>query len=260
MGKRLENARNLYFDAIRDGKPAEAIKKYSGARYTQHSTPVRDGREGFIAFFDEFLARNPVREIEILRGFEDGQYVFLHVLQTLNNGEFRYVTADIFDTDADGKMIEHWDIIAEMTDDTLSGHSQIDGPTEPEDLDRTEANKTLVRRFLSEVLATGDYARAAEFISSERYIQHNPGIADGIAGFRAFVDSLDADGKSMRYEEVHKVVGCGSLVATLSKVDRGGTGLAVMDLFRVDAGKIVEHWDVIEEITPEETWVNSGKF
>ena len=148
MGTRLDNAKAIYLEAIRDGD-VEAIHRYAGDRYTQHSTPVKNGREGFIEFFEDFLRRNPVRDIEIVRGFEDGQYVFLHAVQRLNDGEFRYVTADIFDTDDDGKLIEHWDMIAEMTDDTVSGHSQVDGPTEVTDLDRTDENKRLVTGFLS---------------------------------------------------------------------------------------------------------------
>jgi predicted SnoaL-like aldol condensation-catalyzing enzyme len=137
VGTRLDNATAIYLEAIRDGD-VDAIHRYAGDRYTQHSTPVKDGREGFIEFFDDFIRRNPVRDIEIVRGFEDGQYVFLHAVQRLNDGEYRYVTADIFGADADGKLIEHWDMIAEMTDDTVSGHSQVDGPTEVTDLDRTE--------------------------------------------------------------------------------------------------------------------------
>lgn len=61
-----------------EARRLSAIGKYSGARYTQHSTPVKDGREGLIEFFEDFHRRNPIRDIEIVRGFEDGQYEFLH--------------------------------------------------------------------------------------------------------------------------------------------------------------------------------------
>ncbi len=91
-------------------------RRVRGARYIQHSWPVKDSRDGFIEFFEDFQRRNPIWDIEIIRGFEDGPYVFLHVTRNLNNGEFRYATADILETDDDAKMIEHWDIIAEMTD------------------------------------------------------------------------------------------------------------------------------------------------
>jgi predicted SnoaL-like aldol condensation-catalyzing enzyme len=260
MGKRLENAKNLYLEAIRDGNATEAIHKYSGGRYTQHSTPVKDGKDGFIEFFEDFHRRNPVRDIKIVRGFEDGPFVFLHVVQNLNNGEFRYVTADIFETDDEAKMVEHWDMITEMVDDTVSGHSQVDGPTEPTDLDKTEQNKALVTAFLNDVLKNGEYDKLTDYISTDSYTQHNPQVGDDIAGLGAFVESLSQQGLSMAYEEIHKVIGCGNFVAALSKMNLGDTDMAVIDLFRIDNARIVEHWDVMEAIQPQETWVNSGKF
>ena len=260
MGKRLENAKALYIEGIRDGDYVEAIHKYAGERYTQHSTPVKDGTEGFIEFFADFVERNPDRDIEIVRGFEDGQYVFLHAVQHLNGGESRWVTADIFDTDDQARMIEHWDIISEWVDETVSGHTQTDGPTEPTDPDKTEENKALVARFVSEVLKDGELARLPDFISTEMYVQHNPQVGDGLGGLGDFVESLRRQGATMRYEEIHNVVGCGSFVAVLSKMDLAGTKMAVIDLFRVEDGLIVEHWDVMEEILPKDQWVNSGKF
>ncbi|MEM6988973.1 MAG: nuclear transport factor 2 family protein [Myxococcota bacterium] len=254
MGQRLENAKRLYLEAIRDGDYENAIHRYAGGRYTQHSTPVKDGKDGFIEFFADFVKRNPVRDIEVVRAFEDGQYVFLHVLQNLNNGEWRYVTADIFDTDDDSKLIEHWDIIAEMQAKTASGRTELDGPTEPKDLDQTQANKQLVRRFIDEVLVPRDLDRLSEFLAAD-VAQHNPGIADGLEAFREH-----AAGSGLRCVKARNVIGCGDFVAALAEYEIGGKPSAVIDLFRVDNGRIVEHWDVIETITPRETWVNSGKF
>ena len=260
MGARLNNAKALYIEAIRDGNYVEAINKYAGERYTQHSTPVKDGKEGFIEFFADFLKRNPERDIEIVRGFEDGQYVFLHVVQTLNGGESRWVTADLFDTDDQARMIEHWDIISEWVDEPVSGHTQVDGPTEPTDLDKTEENKTLVTGFVTDVLKDGKFDKLIDYIWTDTYVQHNPHVGDGLEGLSAYVESLTEQGLSIVYEDIHKVVGCGDFVAVLSKMNLAGKDTAVIDLFRVDDGRIVEHWDVLEEILPGDQWVNSGKF
>ena len=262
MGTRVNNATALYLEAIRDGNYVDAINAYAGDRYTQHSTPVKDGKAGFIEFFAGFTERNPVRDIEIIRAFEDGQYVFLHVLQDLNNGEFQYVTADIFDTDDDAKLIEHWDIIAEVQPVTASGRTQLDGPTvasDIEDLDKTEENKHLVARFINEVLIPADYSDLSQFMTVD-LTQHNPDIADGIDAFRTA--ATDA---SLRYVELHNVIGSGNFVASLAETETRAPGSqtthhAVIDLFRLENGQIVEHWDVMETITPQETWVNSGKF
>lgn len=260
MGQRLDNATNLYLEAIRDGDYEQAINTYAGQRYTQHSTPVKDGKAGFVEFFADFLERNPIRDIEILRGFEDGPYVFLHVLQTLNNGEFRYVTADIFDTDEDGKLIEHWDIIAEVTDGTSSDHTQIDGPTEPTDLNKTAQNKSHVRSYLTEVLGEGRYEKIGDYISRATYVEHSVGVEDEVDNVIARLRGLAAAGVPLVYNRIHRIVGSGSFVAALSEASHGETGIAVIDLYRVEEGLIVEHWDVTEEITPPDTWVNTGKF
>lgn len=259
MGRRLDNARALYMEAIRDGD-ATAIDRYAGTRYTQHSTPVRDGALGFKEFFEDFKHRNPVRDIEIVRCFEDGRYVFLHVLQDLNHGQHRYVTADIFDTDDQGRLIEHWDIVAEIADDTVSGHSQVDGGTDVCELDRTEENKASVRDFVTTVLIGGDHAAVSDYTLGESVVQHASRLGDGAAAWADFLETLALRGTALVYEHIHLLVGQGNFVATLCSAREGDVPLAVIDLFRLEGARIVEHWDVVESIRPEDQWVNSGKF
>lgn len=259
MGK-LDNAKSLYLEGIRDGNAREAVEKYTGERYTQHSTGVADGVEGFVAFFGPFIERNPDRHIEIVRGFEDGRFVFVHAYQELNGGEAKWVTMDLFDTDEDDRIIEHWDVIAAWAEETVSGHTQIDGPTEVTDLDKTDANKALVGEFVDVVLKGGDVDRVTEFVSTETYTQHNPLVGDGLEGLGAFLAELAESGSFMRYEEVVHLVGSGNFVVTFSRVNIGGQEMAVFDLFRVEDGLIVEHWDAMEPVPPREEWANGGKF
>ena len=56
------------------------------------------------------------------------------------------------------------------------------------------------------------------------------------------------------------LVGSGDFVAALSKATREGEDYTQADLFRVEDGLVVEHWDAAEKIKPKEEWVNSGKF
>ena len=257
MGRKLDNAVGLYLDGIRDGRPREAIARYTGARYTQHSTGVRDGAEGFIEFFEPFLERNPVREIRVVRGLEDGRYVFVHAYQSLNDGEAEWVTTDFFDTDDDDRIVEHWDVIAPYAPATPSSHTSIDGATEVTDLERTEANKALVREMIEQVLIPGgDPTRLGEFIA-EDCIQHNPEVPDGLAAFRRLALAPD---RALQYSEIFLLVGQGNFVATLSRATWDGAPYAQVDVFRVADGIIVEHWDNAEPIGPREGWVNSGKF
>lgn len=256
MNTALENATALYMEGIRDGNPREAVAAYTGARYTQHSTGVADGREGFIAFFEPFIERNPVRDIRIVRSWQDGRHVFIQAAQSLNDGESSWLTTDFFDSDDDGKIIEHWDVISALGGVSPSGHTQVDGPTEVTDLEATEANKALVREMLEHCLFRGARGeRIEDYVSAETYIQHNREVPDGLEPFRALVR---ADDRSVNYEEIVLCVGSGNFVATLCRVDRQGTQYAQVDIFRIADGRIVEHWDNAEPV-PEND-VNSGKF
>ena len=250
-----ENAIDLYMSAIRDGDARAALDRTTGARYTQHSTGVKDGKEGFLEFFEPFLERNPVRDMKIVRCLQDGPYVFVHCYQNLNNGEAQWVTMDFFDSDEDGKIVEHWDCIEAFTASNPSGRSSVDGPVEITDLELTTGNKAHVQEFIQTCLVNGEADKAAEFVNG--YIQHHAHLGDGIDGLVGLVNSKDI---ALKYLETPLVVAEGNFVATLSRVRFNGNELCVADLFRLEGGKIVEHWDVIEPVPPQAEWANSGKF
>ena len=94
--KRIANAKGLYLEGIRDGNMREALDKYTGDRYTQHSTGVADGKEGFIEFFAPFLERNPIRDIQVVRAIEDGRYVNYSDRKTPTRGREVSVLEQIF--------------------------------------------------------------------------------------------------------------------------------------------------------------------
>ena len=243
----LANARGLYLLGIRDGRPREAVDRFTGGRYTQHSTGVKDGADGCVEFFETFIERNPDREIEIMRSFADGDFVFMNAAQSLNGGEARWITMDILQADDHGRMIEHWDVIAEWVDD-----AQIAGPTEPTDLERTAENKPLIERYVSDVPTEGRTDRLADYVSAKLF-QHDPAVGYG-------AEALAASLGGTKYVETVLVVGSGDMVAILSRVDIDGTETAVMDLFRVAGSRIVEQWNVKEPVPPTDGLVNSGKL
>lgn len=257
MGMKLNHAVKLLLEGIQDGRPKEAIDKYTGDRYTQHSTGVPDGKDGFVAFFENFIQRYPVRDIHIIRVFEDGQYVFMHCYQNLNNGAAQYVTMDFFDTDDDDKMIEHWDVIAEFMPRTPSGHTSIDGLSIVTDLDKTQDNKELVRGLIEEVFIPSAVEKVERYINKDWFIQHGIGIPDGLEHYKPLVLTGD---RPLDYNELVLLVGQGNFVATLCKAAWQGQPYAQADLFRVEDGKIVEHWAVAEPVPPKDELVNSGKF
>ena len=257
MGTAKENATNLYVVGIQEGRPREAVAAYTGARYTQHSTGVADGQEGFIAFFEPFIERNPGREFQFVRGLQDGRKVFLQVHQNINNGEAQWITTDFFDSDEDGKIIEHWDVIAAVKPPNASGRTQIDGPTEITDRDKTDANRAHVEEFIARCLVGRDIDRMADFIDADNYMQHNADVGDGLDAFR---ERFAPEDSPLRYQECFMSVAEGNFVATLNRASWDGQDLCQVDLFRLEGGKIVEHWDNSEPVPPKDEWANSGKF
>lgn len=257
MGIRTENAKALYLEGIRDGRAREAVTKYTGARYTQHSTGVADGVEGFVAFFEPFIERNPKRHIEIVRALEEGQYVFVHAYQSMNDGESEWVTTDFFDTDDTGKIIEHWDVIAPFAASTPSGRTTVDGASAVSDLGDTQANKARVREMFEQALIPEDGgSKLTEYVAAD-CISHDAGLPDGVS---AFAGQACGPRRLLAYREVVLTVAQGNFVATLSRASLSGKEQAQVDLFRLARGKIVERWSNAEDVPPPEQWGNSGKF
>ena len=255
MGKGLDNVRRIYLEGIAQGNIREAVVKYTGHRYTQHSTGVENGAEGFLKFFEPFLERNPKREMEIVRIFEDGPWVFCSAYQSLNEGAAQWVTMDMFYTDTDGLILEHWDTIAPFVEQTQSGAHMVHGTAEVNLGVDTAKSKSLVLEFTKQVLQERSYDKISRFMADD-FIQHAATIGAGIAGMDTWLRS----GEAGDYEMLFKLIGQGDFVATYGKRFAGGQNIAVFDVYRVVDDKIVEHWMNEEAIGPRETWGNSGKF
>jgi len=112
-----------------------------------------------------------------------------------------------------------------------------------------EQNKAVVAAFYEAAINRKDFDAASSFLG-ERYVQHNPRIADGITGFRAFLDELRTSFPQLR-AEVKRMAADGDLVFVHTHGVRvpGQLGTAIVDIFRLEDGKIVEHWDVMQPLS-----------
>lgn len=151
----------------------------------------------------EGLAQAPVKTtVENIRAYEDGDKVFLQTVYDFA-GSGKQVAFDIFRFDEDGKIAEHWDNIAPLAKPNLSGHTQIEGPVKAEDLDKTEANRQLVKNFLYDVMEGHHPEKTADYFEGDSYIQHNISMADGLSGLGAALKELADQGIQMVYNKVH---------------------------------------------------------
>ncbi len=228
--------------------------------YIQHNLAYGTGEAAFLGSV-EYLASAPVRTtVNNIRAFADGDYVFLHTVYNFA-GAGEQVAFDVFRFDEDGEIAEHWDNLAPIAVPNPSGHTQTDGAAAVTDLDKTEENKRLVRGFVEDVLMGKNPDALAGYFDGSAYIQHNTGIADGLDGLGAALAAYAEQGIDMIYEETHLLLGQGNFVLASSEGTLGGVPVTYYDLFRVENGKIAEHWDVIENLADEAAWQNqNGKF
>jgi predicted SnoaL-like aldol condensation-catalyzing enzyme len=122
-----------------------------------------------------------------------------------------------------------------------------------------DENKRIATAFYDAAINRKDFAAASQYLGST-YTQHNPTAADGPEGLRGFIDFLKARYPEQR-GEIKRVIADGDLVVLHVHSTRGdGTpGRAIVDIFRIDGGKVVEHWDVIQDI-PAEPANSNGMF
>lgn len=232
-----------------------SIGYVNAEEYTQHNLSVGDGLAGFGAVL-QALPEGSAR-VNVVRSFEDGDFVFTHTDYNFFGPKAGF---DVFRFE-DGLIVEHWDNLIEQAAPNPSGHTQFDGATAIDDPNQTSSNKTLVQSFVQTILADGNMDKIGDFITGDNYIQHNPGIADGLSGLGQALEAMAKEGITMVYSKVHKVLGEGNFVLTISEGTFADQPTSFYDLFRVDEGKIVEHWDVMETITPKDEWKNNnGKF
>ncbi|MEM1259527.1 MAG: nuclear transport factor 2 family protein [Bacteroidota bacterium] len=239
---------------------AEKMRELASADYIQHNPFIPTGLEPFIQLLPVLNEHGTTAQN--VRMFEDGNYVFMHNIwkNAQPFGSDEMVAFDIIRLDDNGKIAEHWDALTPLVRETASGRSQTDGPTALTDLDKTEANKATARALVEDVLMGKNPENIGKYISAEQYHQHNPQIKDGLSGIMEAVAFLTSQNNMFKYTKIHKVLGEGNFVLTVSEGEWEGKNQAFYDLFRFENGKAVEHWDVIQSIPTENLANNNTMF
>ena len=203
-------------------KDASAVDQYWADPYLQHNPIAKSGLSTFKSLIGGFVTSGSFNyELFLTLGECDLGVVYGRYSQT-------GVIFDMFRV-KDGKIMEHWD--------SENGASESTGIVPLAETADASRNHQRFLDFANQVLIPGDYAKAGDFLS-ESFTEHHGGKATGLEAFENFVE---ADG--VTYTKVHHVIADGNYVFAISEGKRGGSSFGFYDLFRVEGGKFVEHWD-----------------
>ena len=224
--------------------------------YVQHTPVVPDGRKGLGILVGKIRSKEiPAPQINNIRIIKDGDFVVLHHDVQWPN---RKTMFEIFRMQ-DGLAAEHWSAIMDHPEKTANGHSMTDGANAITDTANTDKNKAFARAFVENVLIKGQFDKILDYYHPN-IIQHNPFIDNTVEGLISGVQQLKEQGMSIQIEKVWKVFGEGNFVLVCSGGKFAGKPTAFFDLFRTEKGKIVEHWDVLQEIPDTDKQAHGNGF
>jgi len=220
-----------------DQRDATAVERYWSPGYIEHSIVGADGLQGLrdlAGGLPEGFCHARARVL----GEHDlvvahGRYEGL--------GPAPIVAFDVWRV-GHGKIVEHWDAHQAWAAQTVSGHTMIDGPTKIGSPDATAASRKVVEGFVELIMMGRDRAQIGRFFSGDRFIQHNPQIADGVSGLG---EAFQTGVWEAVVDKVHRIVADGEFVFTQGEGLLRGEPTAFYDLFRVQDDKLAEHWDVV---------------
>jgi predicted SnoaL-like aldol condensation-catalyzing enzyme len=127
------------------------------------------------------------------------------------------------------------------------------------DVQKLERNKKIVTALYNAALNYKDFDKARQYLG-DKYIQHNPVAADGPEGLKGFIEFLKAKFPNNK-SEIKRIFAEGDYVIVHVHAMRepGTRGFAIIDIFRLEGDKVVEHWDAVQPV-PEKAANNNGMF
>jgi predicted SnoaL-like aldol condensation-catalyzing enzyme len=240
------------YDQLFNHFNTSVIDQYVSANYIQHNPTVANGPEALRQLVESLHASNPNGRNVIKHVVAEGDLVLLQSDAGASANFAGLAIVDVFRVE-DGKIVEHWDTLEAVPSATASGHdlfSTLSSPPETaaDPQGGSAANEALVLRYLRTLTGRHELSAVDRYVSPTLY-QHDPALADGAAATEQAYAALFA-AYPQYTATVAMVVAQGDLVAVHTHVQDapGELGTSVYEIFRVQHGKIVEHWSDTQNV------------
>ncbi|RDU74504.1 hypothetical protein CQA57_00170 [Helicobacter anseris] len=222
------------------------MKKNITALVTSASLLV--GMETILDSIEIYMQENKREDVKIYRILKDDNFIVLHS-EFKEDGVIK-VGFDILSI-KDKKITKSWKNITLKAPNNPSGHTQIDGVIEIDTKQDIQKNKKIVKDFINDILIQ-QKDNLDTYIDKNTYIQHNSDIKDGLEGLMEALQYMQKNHIKLKYSHNILLLGEGNFVLAVSQgelgaIDSNGKAPEVIfyDLFRLQNGKLVEHWDII---------------
>ena len=181
--------------------------------------------------------------MEPIRILHDGSFVALHSRMLGDTLRFRW---DILRIENE-KILEHWSNVNDSIGLNPDKHTEIDGPTLPTQLEKTDTNRALISRFINQCMIRED-GGASKFFNFGLYIQHNRDVGDGVNGLLWGMYKMKRKGHVIKFKHNYNIIAEGNFVLSSTEGFVGEEKYVFYDLFRIEKSKIIEHWDIIAPV------------
>lgn len=216
---------------------ASVFERLLGEDFISRDQKWNGTKQDFIQKRNADLSFDQIKPVRIL---QDGALIALHSRMLGDTLKFRWDILRI-----EGQQIqEHWSNVNDSIGVNPDNHTEIDGPTVPQQLEKTAENRALIARFIDQCMIR-EAGGAAKFFNFTFYTQHNRDVGDGLNGLLWGMYKMKRANQIIKFKYNYHVIAEGNFVLSATEGYAGNEKVAFYDLFRIEKNKIVEHWDII---------------
>lgn len=243
-----------FLSKVVDHKDDQLAAQYMANNLVQHSTRIADGLAGYENYLRGRTGGKTQLIVNQLRAAADGDLAIIQSI--LSNGTRHYSYIHMMRI-KDKKIIEYWDLEQALPTEDSQIKTITGGATNSNDSTQTDNNRQLVKDFLNEVYTQKITKNIVQYVLPDM-LQHNPKLKQGAAGIVAYIERYKTKNIPFSYVKTHHIIADGDFVWAYSESKIRSFATAKVDIFRLENGKIAEHWNISENIPSKLRHENSA--